>query len=63
MPINSEINFALNQPCTNDLPLEYFNTALSNIINMDNPKILSSVTPNKIKLASWLSKKYEIDVL
>lgn len=63
MPINSEINFALNQPCINDLPLEYFNKALSNIINMDNPEILSSVTPNKTKLASWLSKKYETDVL
>jgi len=63
MPINSEINFALNQPCTNDLPLEYFNKALSNIINMDNPKILSSVAPNKTKLASWLSKKYDTEVL
>ena len=63
MPINSGINFALNQPCTNDLPLEYFNKALSNIINMDNPEILSSVTPNKTKLASWLSKKYETEVL
>jgi DNA-binding transcriptional MocR family regulator len=30
---------------------------------MDNPKILSSVTPNKTKLALWLSKKYDTEVL
>lgn len=61
------INFALAYPSTKDLPLDLFNNALTNIINLKNPEILQYGN-NKghdsllEKLTIWLSKKYNTKI-
>ena len=61
--VNEMVNLGVGQPSTKDLPLEWFNTALKNIININNPEILqygaiSGYNSVREKLSIWLSKKY-----
>jgi len=61
--VNEMVNLGVGQPSTKDLPLEWFNNALKNIININNPEILqygaiSGYNSIREKLSVWLSKKY-----
>jgi len=57
------IHLGVGQPSTKDLPLNWFNNALTNIININNPEILQygdipGYDSLREKMSVWLSKKY-----